>query len=153
MARYYHLDIAAVAAQADHKWVDNLLSRFDIPGVGSAHQGVARRISTTGVYHIALARLINREMAATRSPRRRIEIGYALSSEEHSPSDLVRQAMAAEESSVISQDLRETSKPDRNLALELVRVTEGAAMASPQTLQIGGPAGASGGSGKLTSIS
>src|SRR5438874_2007471 len=63
MARYYHLDIAAVAAQADHKWVDNLLSRFDIPGVGSAHQGVARRISTTGVYHIALARLINREMA------------------------------------------------------------------------------------------
>jgi hypothetical protein len=35
--------------------------------------------------------------------------------------------MAAEESSVISQDLRETSKPDRNLALELVRVTEAAA--------------------------
>src|SRR6476659_8849406 len=38
--------------------------------------------------------------------------------------------MAAEESSVISQDLRETSKPDRNLALELVRVTEAAALAA-----------------------
>src|SRR6478672_11974946 len=38
--------------------------------------------------------------------------------------------MAPEESSVISQDLRETSKPDRNLALELVRVTEAAALAA-----------------------
>ena len=38
--------------------------------------------------------------------------------------------MAAEASSVISQDLRATSKPDRNLALELVRVTEAAALAA-----------------------
>src|SRR4029079_17505119 len=38
--------------------------------------------------------------------------------------------MAAEESSVISQDPRETSKPDGNLALELVRVTEAAALAA-----------------------
>src|SRR6476661_3795945 len=38
--------------------------------------------------------------------------------------------MAPEEISVISQDLRETSKPDRNLALELVRVTEAAALAA-----------------------
>jgi fructose-1,6-bisphosphatase II len=38
--------------------------------------------------------------------------------------------MAADESSVISHDVRETSKPDRNLALELVRVTEAAALAA-----------------------
>src|SRR3954468_1397596 len=38
--------------------------------------------------------------------------------------------MAAEESSVISHDVRETTKPDRNLALELVRVTEAAALAA-----------------------
>ena len=37
--------------------------------------------------------------------------------------------MGAEES-VISHDVRETSKPDRNLALELVRVTEAAALAA-----------------------
>jgi fructose-1,6-bisphosphatase II len=34
------------------------------------------------------------------------------------------------EESVISHDVRETSKPDRNLALELVRVTEAAALAA-----------------------
>src|SRR5215212_6463073 len=38
--------------------------------------------------------------------------------------------MAAEESSVISHDVRETTKPDRNLALELVRVTEAGALAA-----------------------
>ena len=38
--------------------------------------------------------------------------------------------MGADESSVISHDVRETSKPDRNLALELVRVTEAAALAA-----------------------
>jgi fructose-1,6-bisphosphatase II len=38
--------------------------------------------------------------------------------------------MAADESSVISHDVRETTKPDRNLALELVRVTEAAALAA-----------------------
>src|SRR4051794_7310395 len=38
--------------------------------------------------------------------------------------------MTADESSVISHDVRETSKPDRNLALELVRVTEAAALAA-----------------------
>src|ERR687887_1201367 len=38
--------------------------------------------------------------------------------------------MGAEEASVISHDVRETSKPDRNLALEMVRVTEAAALAA-----------------------
>ena len=38
--------------------------------------------------------------------------------------------MVPEESSVISHDVRETTKPDRNLALELVRVTEAAALAA-----------------------
>jgi fructose-1,6-bisphosphatase II len=38
--------------------------------------------------------------------------------------------MGSDETSVISHDVRETSKPDRNLALELVRVTEAAALAA-----------------------
>jgi fructose-1,6-bisphosphatase II len=38
--------------------------------------------------------------------------------------------MAAEEPSVISHDVRESTRPDRNLALELVRVTEAAALAA-----------------------
>jgi hypothetical protein len=54
MARHYHVDIAVFAADADRKWVDNLLSHFDVPGVESARQGVARRISAHGIHHIAL---------------------------------------------------------------------------------------------------
>jgi fructose-1,6-bisphosphatase II len=38
--------------------------------------------------------------------------------------------MGSEETTVISHDVRETSRPDRNLALELVRVTEAAALAA-----------------------
>jgi fructose-1,6-bisphosphatase II len=38
--------------------------------------------------------------------------------------------MGPEETSVISHDVRESTKPDRNLALELVRVTEAAALAA-----------------------
>lgn len=56
MARHYHVDIAVFAADTDRKWVDNLLSHFDVPGVESAKQGVARRVSADGIYHIALVR-------------------------------------------------------------------------------------------------
>jgi fructose-1,6-bisphosphatase II len=38
--------------------------------------------------------------------------------------------MGGDETGVISHDVRETTKPDRNLALELVRVTEAAALAA-----------------------
>jgi fructose-1,6-bisphosphatase II len=38
--------------------------------------------------------------------------------------------MPAEETSVISHDVRESTRPDRNLALEMVRVTEAAALAA-----------------------
>ncbi len=59
MARHYHVDIAVFAAESDRKWVDNLLSHFDVPGVESARQGVARRVSTHGVYHIVLVRRLS----------------------------------------------------------------------------------------------
>ena len=62
MARTYHIDIAAVAADADRKWVDNLLSRFEIVGVDSARRGVARRISSDGLYRIALIRRLSVEL-------------------------------------------------------------------------------------------
>jgi len=61
MARHYHVDIAVFAAQADRKWVDNLLSHFDVPGVEAAKQGVARRVSAHGVYHVALTRRLAEE--------------------------------------------------------------------------------------------
>jgi len=62
MARLYHVDIARHAASADHKWVDNLLSHFTIPGVDGGRQGAARRISAEGIEFIALVRLLNRAL-------------------------------------------------------------------------------------------
>jgi hypothetical protein len=62
MVRSYHVEIARFAADADQKWVDNLLSRFDIPGVDSSHQGLSRRISDIGIYHIALIRALTAEL-------------------------------------------------------------------------------------------
>ena len=62
MARHYHVDVARFATGADHKWVDNLLSHFAVPGVEGARQGLSRRISVDGVYHIALIRSLSRDL-------------------------------------------------------------------------------------------
>jgi hypothetical protein len=62
MSRSYHVEIARFAADADQKWVDNLLSRFDVPGVDSSKQGLSRRISDVGIYHIALIRELTAEL-------------------------------------------------------------------------------------------
>ena len=62
MTRTYHIDVAAVAADADRKWVDNLLSRFAISGVESARRGVARRITIDGLHRIALIRRLSVEL-------------------------------------------------------------------------------------------
>jgi hypothetical protein len=59
--RSYHIDIAAFAADCDIKWIDNLLSHFDVPGVQSARQGVARRLSIDAIHTIVLARFLNRD--------------------------------------------------------------------------------------------
>ena len=56
MARSYHVDIARHVADSDAKWLDNLLSRFEIPGVAGGRQGQARRLSSDGVVRVALIR-------------------------------------------------------------------------------------------------
>jgi hypothetical protein len=61
MAKLYHVDIARHAAAADHKWVDNLLSHYEIPGVEGGRQGSPRRVSRDGIQHIALVRLLTQE--------------------------------------------------------------------------------------------
>lgn len=76
MARHYHVDIAVFAAESDRKWVDNLLSHFDVPGVESARQGVARRVSTHGVYHIVLVRRL--ALAAGVSVERAVALAQQL---------------------------------------------------------------------------
>jgi hypothetical protein len=65
MTRRYHVDIAQHVADADHKWVDNLLSHFDIPGVDRERQGVARVLSARGIYHVALIRQLTRRFGVS----------------------------------------------------------------------------------------
>ena len=62
MARLYHVEVVRHAANTDLKWVDNLLSHFEVPGVQRWRQGVARKISLDGIYHVALVRRLNREL-------------------------------------------------------------------------------------------
>lgn len=62
MSRYYHVDIARYASDADAKWTDNLLSKYDIPGVDRARQGVSRRVSVHGICHVALIRRLTTEL-------------------------------------------------------------------------------------------
>src|SRR5512143_3556946 len=64
MPASYHIDIAGYAADADRKWVDNLLSHFQVPGVEQGRRGSARRVTQIGLYHIALVRVIARELGA-----------------------------------------------------------------------------------------
>ena len=64
MPASYHIDIAGYAANADRKWVDNLLSHFEVPGVEQGRRGSARRVTQAGLYHIALVRVIARELGS-----------------------------------------------------------------------------------------
>ena len=68
MARLYHVDIARHVAAADHKWVDNLLSHFDIPGVEVGRQGSRDESPRTASDHIALVRVLT---SRARTQRRR----------------------------------------------------------------------------------
>ena len=61
MARTYHTDVIAFAARADAKWIDNLLSKFAIPGIVGGRQGVSRTASVDAVYRVALIHLLNRD--------------------------------------------------------------------------------------------
>ncbi len=81
MSPVYHVEIAGFAAGAESKWLDNLLSHFEIPGVESGRQGVARRISPEAVHQIALIRLLTRELGV--DVPRAVELSGRLLADEH----------------------------------------------------------------------
>jgi hypothetical protein len=45
------------------KWLDNLLSHHDLPGIERGRQGKDRRISDTGLLAVEIVRLLNYELA------------------------------------------------------------------------------------------
>lgn len=56
--RAYTVATAALALRTDPKWIDNLLSHHEVPGVAHAQRGVRRRISPSSVRIIAIARAL-----------------------------------------------------------------------------------------------
>ena len=62
MARSYSVRIAAVALGVPAKWVDNVLSQHDIPGVISSRQGVERSISDLGIRVLEIIRIGSHEL-------------------------------------------------------------------------------------------
>jgi hypothetical protein len=55
MARAYTVGTAALALDVPAKWLDNVLSHFELAGVVQKHQGIARKVSLEGVLQLALA--------------------------------------------------------------------------------------------------
>lgn len=55
MARAYTVGTAALALDVPAKWLDNVLSHFQVPGVSQERQGISRKVSLEGVLQLALA--------------------------------------------------------------------------------------------------
>jgi hypothetical protein len=61
--RSYSSAAVAVALRVTPKWVDNLLSHHQLPGVERGRQGVERRISDRGLLAIQLVRVLVADLA------------------------------------------------------------------------------------------
>jgi len=75
--RAYSVRITAVALGVPAKWVDNVLSQHDIPGVVSSRQGVERSISDIGIRMLEIVRMCSHELGIPIS--RAVEIARATS--------------------------------------------------------------------------
>lgn len=62
MARVYDVAVSALALDVDPKWLDNLLSQHEVPGVARSVRGLARRIPLSALVIIAIARDLQREL-------------------------------------------------------------------------------------------
>lgn len=58
MARSYDVAAAALALGVEPKWLDNVLSHHEVPGVSSSRQGVSRAITPSGLLHLAVTRAL-----------------------------------------------------------------------------------------------
>lgn len=62
MAATYTVRMAALATDASIKWIDNLLSHHDVPGVAGGRQGLERAISMDGLIAIEVVRVASAEL-------------------------------------------------------------------------------------------
>jgi hypothetical protein len=80
--RAYHIGAVSFAADADERWVDNLLTRYDLPGVSRGRRGVSRRISQAALRQVVLVRRLAADLGlplamAVRVAAKAIEHGTA----------------------------------------------------------------------------
>lgn len=57
--RSYTIAVASFAIDAPHRWTDNLLSHFEIPGVVSSRRGVARKLTHAAIVRLAIIRQLH----------------------------------------------------------------------------------------------
>ena len=62
MARAYTIAAAALALGTSTKWLDNVLSHYQVPGVAQERQGVSRRLTVEGLLVLSLAVLLIQEL-------------------------------------------------------------------------------------------
>lgn len=72
MPRSYDVRVTALATGMPIKWIDNLLSHHELPGVERARQGIERRINDLGLMAIELVRILSREAGMTVAEAARI---------------------------------------------------------------------------------
>jgi hypothetical protein len=65
VARSYSTRLVALTTGADPRWLDNLLSRHELPGVSKRQRGVERRITDAGVLSVELVRILNLELGVS----------------------------------------------------------------------------------------
>jgi hypothetical protein len=58
----YTVTVTAFALGVSEKWLDNLLSHAELPGVMRERQGIARSITEQGVLAIELVRILGEEL-------------------------------------------------------------------------------------------
>ncbi len=62
MPRAYTVAAAALALDMPLKWLDNVLSHNQVPGIHQSRQGVARRLTIEGLLILTIATLLIREL-------------------------------------------------------------------------------------------
>ncbi len=62
MPRAYSVRLVSLTLSTPLKWLDNLLSHHDLPGVVGGRQGVERQISGEGLLAIEMSRLLTSDL-------------------------------------------------------------------------------------------
>lgn len=84
--RAYTVAAVAVTLKVPTKWIDNVLSHHNVPGVSQTRQGVSRRLTPQAVITLEIALQLLRWISLPMA--RALEIAHALAQSEDTPARL-----------------------------------------------------------------